>query len=94
MRFGCKVSKHELLTFLADNPEVTKKQVAEAFGLAYISACLNINRLMKQGLVRPVSISNITGRTSFSITDKGRERLEYFDNGGCTNRYCSCQKNR
>lgn len=86
------MTKHELMDFMSKMGQVTKHEIAEEFGIKYITAHFAIERLRKQGLARPVLIDMHTGRTKFALTRYGEERLEYFDTHDCYNRDCSCKK--
>jgi chromosome segregation and condensation protein ScpB len=83
-------SKHEILTFINLNDVITKKQVAKYFSRSYITVSEAINRLHRQRLIR------IVGKNGkdivYELTDRGLERLRYFDSGGCPNKDCSCQE--
>jgi predicted transcriptional regulator len=83
-------SKHEILTFINLNGTVTKKQIAESFLSPYNTISEAINRLHRQRLIK------ITGKNGrdvvYKLTDKGLDRLHYFDEYGCSYKDCSCWK--
>ena len=87
------MTKHELMDFMYKVGPVTKHEIAEEFGVKYITAHFAIERLRKQGLARPVFVDINSGRTKFELTRYGEERLNYFDANTCYNRDCSCKNN-
>ena len=84
------MTKHETLAHMVNTSKpLSKKDLSEHFPVRYVTASEAVNRYYHQGLVSPVRKK---GKEIFyGLTGKGKERLEYFEHGGCSNLKCSCQ---
>ena len=83
------MTKHEALTYLnMTSKPLSKKDLCEHFSIAKSTGSEAINRWCSQELVRPAR--KIRKEVYYVLTEKGKERLEYFDENGCRNEGCGC----
>lgn len=89
-------SKHELLDYISQNGQVTIIETADHFGCTFSYASNALRSLKHTDLARHVGkiqyTKNVCPRKIFELTDKALQRLEYFNENGCKNKNCSCQK--
>ncbi|MDP2366274.1 MAG: hypothetical protein Q8M94_21180 [Ignavibacteria bacterium] len=89
-------SKHELLDYMAYNGQVTIYEVMEHFGTTHQNISNAMVSLKRIGIVKNVGkiqfTKNVRPRKLFELTNNGLQRLEYFNENGCKNQNCSCQK--
>ena len=72
------MTKYELLGYLDEATELTAADVASAFGEEYAAAGMALLRLVRQGLASR-EVDESTRAYAYALTDKGRDRLAYFD---------------
>ena len=85
------MTKHEALTYLneASRP-LSKKNLSDHFSIAKSTASEAVNRWKKQDLLRDVG--KVRKEVYWELTEKGKGRLEYFDEDGCGNEGCRCYR--
>lgn len=83
-----KTNKHLTLTFINKKETVRGGDIANQFDYSPGTARSYLSHIARQGLIE-------RGGAGYSITSKGRDRLEYFDISGCGNFDCPlCQKKK
>lgn len=89
-------SKHELLDFISANGSVTIKDIELTYNVTHQCVSTVFTVLRKQGClrVRGVEVNNRRGRNTkiYELTEKGYQRLKYFDEVMCNNDNCSCKE--
>ena len=83
------MTRHEGLTYLnMTGKALSKKNLSRYFSIAYTTASEAVNRMRRDRLVEAI---RIVGReVYYGLTEKGKQRLEYFDENGCWNDDCPC----
>jgi DNA-binding MarR family transcriptional regulator len=71
------LTKHSLLTYLADTSEADANDVANAFGVDYPVAAMALLRLVRQGLANRRRASE-RGVYRYRLSERGQSRLEYL----------------
>jgi predicted transcriptional regulator len=84
------MTKHEALSYLVGSPGSTKKGMSGFFSIAYTTASDTLNRLHTQKLI--YITGKLKRRSQYVLTDKGLDRLSYFDEHGCRNQDCLCHR--
>jgi len=83
------MTKHEGLTYLDMSPKyLSKSDLGEYFSIAKSTASEAVNRWKSHGLAREAG--RIGKKVFWGLTEKGIERLNFFDENGCGNPGCSC----
>jgi hypothetical protein len=70
--------KADVLAAVADRAEADAVEVADAVGLTYEAAAMALLRAYRGGLLARIGAPGLQA-FRYSLTDKGRQRLEYFD---------------
>ena len=83
------MTRHEGLTYLNMSPEpLSKKDLSRYFSIAYTTASESVNKMLRDRLVG--AVRSVGREACYGLTEKGKERLEYFDENGCGNQECRC----
>ena len=77
-----KTNKHQTLSFIKNNEPVRARDIVNQFGYSSGTARSYLSYLRRHGLLER------TG-TGYVLTDKGKERLEYFEAMGCSGFDCA-----
>jgi Mn-dependent DtxR family transcriptional regulator len=85
------MTRHEALAYLNVIGEpLSKNDLRDRFSIAKSTASESVNRMRRDGLVQAI---RIVGREAYyGLTEKGKERLDYFDENGCGNEGCRCHR--
>lgn len=90
------MTKHEMLDYIDEVTSVTILDMSNIFGGTYVNAAILLKRMKRQGLIEDYGSlkNNKVGRNKilYSLTEKGLERLNHFDETSCPNKKCSCKK--
>jgi len=88
-------SKHELLDFISVNGSVTIKDIELTYNVTHQCVSITFKALRRQGCLRVkgTEVDNRRGRNAkiYELTEKGYQRLKYFDEVTCNNNNCSCK---
>ena len=67
---------------------LSKKDFCEHFSIAKSTASEAVNRWCSQELV--TEVGRVGKEVYWRLTEKGKQRLEYFNDNGCRNEGCGC----
>jgi DNA-directed RNA polymerase subunit RPC12/RpoP len=73
--------KADVLAAVAERGEADAVEVADALGLTYEAAAMALLRAYRGGLLARIGALGLQA-FRYSLTDKGTQRLEYFDGTG------------
>jgi predicted transcriptional regulator len=82
-----KTNKHLTLKFIKKKESVRGGDIADQFDYSPDTARSYLSYLAKQDIIE-------RGGSGYSITDKGTDRLNYFDVAGCKNFDCPICQNK
>jgi hypothetical protein len=81
-----KTNKHQTLLLVKARRAVRAKDLVHAFGYSAPTARSYLSHLKRQDLLERLSAGHV-------LTEKGRNRLQFFDVSGCADVACpSCQR--
>ena len=81
-----KTNKHQTLLLVKARQAVRAKDLVHAFGYSAPTARSYLSHLKRQDLLARLSAGHV-------LTEKGRNRLQFFDVSGCADVACpSCQR--
>jgi hypothetical protein len=81
-----KTNKHQTLLLVKTKQSVRAKDLLSAFGYSAPTARSYLSHLKRQELLERISAGHV-------LTEKGRNRLQFFDVSGCTDPACPlCQR--
>ncbi len=78
-----RMTKHDLLAYLADAGEADAVETANALGVLYATSSMALLRLVRQHLARR-AIDADRGLYAYQLTDQGHARLAFFEDEGPT----------
>lgn len=82
---GMKTNKHQTLLLVRKQGGVRSRDVVDHFGYSSGTARSYLSYLGRQGLLERL-------RAGYTLTEKGLDRLQYFDAAGCADPACPlCQ---
>jgi len=83
-----KTNKHQTLLLVRDNKTIRSQHIVDEFNYSPGTARSYISHLTRQGLLE-------RSGSGYSLTEKGQNRLQYFDVVGCGNLDCPfCQEKK
>jgi len=81
-----KTNKHQTLLLVKTKQAVRAKDLVQAFGYSAPTARSYLSHLKRQDLLARLSAGHV-------LTEKGRNRLQFFDVSGCADVACpNCQR--
>ena len=85
------MTRHEALAYLNMSGEpLSKNDLRERFSIAKSTASASVDRMRRDGLVEAIRI--VGKEVYYGLTERGKERLDYFDKNGCRNEGCWCYR--